>query len=563
MSLSLFRRKNINQAIKDVESPEHGSGLAKVLTVRDLTFFGIAAIIGAGIFSTIGRASYNGGPAVSLLFVFTAIACVFTALSYAQFASTVPVSGSAYTYAYVSFGELFAWIIGWALILEYAVSNMVVAISWSEYFVSMLENIFRVHFPRWLAIDAGSAKNAYLDVQKATANGTLGEIASNMQALAKAYSDAPMIAGIRIIFNLPAGLITLLITALIYTGIKESRNASNILVIIKLAVILLVIVGGVFYIDTANWKPFAPNGVKGVMMSVASVFFAFIGFDSISTTAEECKDPQRDLPKAMLITLAICTVLYVVITLVLTGMVNYKELGVNDPLAYVFEKVDFDWMAGIISVSAVVAITSALLAYQVGQPRIWMVMSRDGLLPKKFSEIHKKYQTPGFATIITGLFVGIPSLFMNMQFFIDLTSVGTFFAFILVCCGILYMDHTGLSEKSKFKVPYLNGKYIIGIVFLAAIYWTHVNTDGLFAHIQEKPLIVVFWLTWLGLSVFALKYNFSILPVMGVLTNLYLMTELGWTNWRMFLIWLVIGVAIYFMYGYKNSKLSPSNISKK
>jgi amino acid transporter len=319
-----------------------------------------------------------------------------------------------------------------------------------------------------------------------------------------------------------------------------------------------VIVGGVFYIDTANWKPFAPNGMKGVMMSVASVFFAFIGFDSISTTAEECKDPQRDLPKAMLITLAICTVLYVIITLVLTGMVNYKELGVNDPLAYVFEKVNFDWMAGIISVSAVVAITSALLAYQVGQPRIWMVMSRDGLLPKKFSKIHKKYKTPSFATIVTGLFVGIPSLFMNMQFFIDLTSVGTFFAFILVCCGILYMDHTGLSKASKFKVPYINGKYIIGIVFLSGLYWTHFYTDGIFAHISEKPLIVVFWLAWLTISVMAVKYKFSLLPVMGILTNLYLMTELGWTNWRMFLIWVVIGIAIYFLYGYKNSKLNKA-----
>jgi amino acid transporter len=558
MLKSLFRRKNIDQAIKDVNSVEHGSGLAKVLGVRDLTMFGIAAIIGAGIFSTIGRASFNGGPAVSLLFVFTAIACVFTALSYAQFASTVPVSGSAYTYAYVSFGELFAWIIGWALVLEYAVSNMVVAISWSEYFVSMLENIFRVHFPRWLAIDAGTAKLAYQDVQNATANGTLGEIASNMKALAQAYVDAPTIAGIKIIFNLPAGAITGLITALIYTGIKESRNASNILVIIKLAVILLVIVGGVFYIDTANWKPFAPNGMKGVMMSVASVFFAFIGFDSISTTAEECKDPQRDLPKAMLITLAICTVLYVIITLVLTGMVNYKELGVNDPLAYVFEKVNFDWMAGIISISAVVAITSALLAYQVGQPRIWMVMSRDGLLPKKFSKIHKKYKTPSFATIVTGLFVGIPSLFMNMQFLIDLTSVGTFFAFILVCCGILYMDHTGLSKASKFKVPYVNGKFIIGITFLAALFWTKYNTDDVFAHISEKPLIIVFWLAWLVLSIMAIQYKFSLLPVMGILTNLYLMTELGWTNWRMFLIWVVIGIAIYFLYGYKNSKLNKA-----
>lgn len=558
MNNSLFRRKNINQVLTDVDSNEHSSGLAKILTVRDLTFFGIAAIIGAGIFSTIGRASFNGGPAVSLLFVFTAIACVFTALSYAQFASTVPVSGSAYTYAYVSFGELFAWIIGWALILEYAVSNMVVAISWSEYFISMLENVFRVHFPRWLAIDYGTAKNAFDEVQKATAEGKLAEVANNIKTLAQAFSDAPIVGGMKILLNLPAGLITALITSLIYIGMKESRNASNILVIIKLGVILLVIIGGIFYVKADNWSPFAPNGMQGVMMSVASVFFAFIGFDSVSTTAEECKDPQRDLPRAMIYCLVICTILYVIITLVLTGMVNYKELGVNDPLAYVFEKVQLNWMAGVISVSAVVAITSALLAYQIGQPRIWMVMSRDGLLPKKFSTIHTKYKTPAFATIITGLFVGIPSLFMNMQFFIDLTSVGTFFAFILVCAGILYMDVNGLSEKSKFKVPYVNGKYIIGIGLVIALWWTHQNTDGITAHLSEKPLMAVFWLTWLAVSVLGFIHSFSLLPVLGILTNLYLMSELGWSNWRMFIIWLAIGMVIYFVYGFKNSKLAKN-----
>jgi basic amino acid/polyamine antiporter, APA family len=493
---------------------------------------------------------------VSLLFVFTAIACVFTALSYAQFASTVPVSGSAYTYAYVSFGELFAWIIGWALILEYAVSNMVVAISWSEYFISMMENVFRVHFPRWLAIDYGSAKSAFEQVQAATAAGKLGEITNGMKSIAQAFTEAPVIGGIKMILNLPAGLITVLITSLIYIGIKESRNAANILVIIKLGVILLVIIGGIFYVKADNWSPFAPNGMQGVMMSVASVFFAFIGFDSVSTTAEECKDPQRDLPRAMIYCLVICTVLYVIITLVLTGMVNYKELGVNDPLAYVFEKVELNWMAGIISVSAVVAITSALLAYQLGQPRIWMVMSRDGLLPKKFSEIHPKYKTPAFATIITGLFVGIPSLFMNMQFFIDLTSVGTFFAFILVCGGILYMDVNGLSEKAKFKVPRVNGKYIIGIGLIIALWWTQTYTDGITAHLSEKPLMTVFWLVWLVLSALGFMYSFSLLPVLGILTNLYLMSELGWSNWRMFIIWLAIGLVIYFAYGYRNSKLA-------
>jgi basic amino acid/polyamine antiporter, APA family len=555
MNSSLFRKKQVNQVLNDAEN-SHSSGLMRVLTVRDLTFFGIAAIIGAGIFSTIGRASFNGGPAVSLLFVFTAIACVFTALSYAQFASTIPVSGSAYTYAYVSFGELFAWIIGWSLILEYAVSNMVVAISWSEYFITMLEGVFRVHFPRWLATDYSTAKGAFDTVQNAVAGGTLKDIPSNTQALSQAFQDAPALGSLKVIFNLPAGLVTALITGLIYIGIKESRNASNILVIIKLGVILLVIFGGVFYVKPENWSPFAPNGVGGVMMSVASVFFAFIGFDSVSTTAEECKDPQRDLPRAMIYCLIICTILYVIITLVLTGMVNYKELGVNDPLAYVFEKVELNWMAGVISVSAVVAITSALLAYQVGQPRIWMVMSRDGLLPKQFGSIHPKYKTPAFATIITGLLVGIPSLFLNMQFFIDLTSVGTFFAFILVCGGILYMDDKGLSQHSKFKVPRVNGKFIIGILLIVALWATQVYGGGILIQIGQKPLMIVFWLVWVALAVLGFTKNFSLLPVLGILTNLYLMTELGWSNWQMFIIWLVIGLTIYFLYGYQHSKLA-------
>jgi APA family basic amino acid/polyamine antiporter len=555
MLKDIFRKKQITQIL--FESENNKSNLNKILTLRDLTFFGIAAIIGAGIFSTIGRASYNGGPAVALLFVFTAIACVFTALSYAQFASTVPVSGSAYTYAYVSFGELFAWIIGWALILEYAVSNMVVAISWSEYFVSMLQNVFHVHFPRYLAIDYGTAKTAFEQVKNATASGTTANLASNTFELAKIYEFAPLVANFKIIFNLPAGIITTLVTALIYIGIKESKNATNILVYIKMGVILLVIIGGVFYVKTENWVPFAPNGMNGVMLSVASVFFAFIGFDSISTTAEECINPQRDLPKAMIYCLVICTVLYIIISLVLTGMVNYKELGVNDPLAYVFEKLEINWMAGIISVSAVVAITSALLAYQLGQPRIWMVMSRDGLLPKKFSNVHPKYKTPAFATVITGLLVGIPSLFMNMQFFIDLTSVGTFFAFILVCAGILYMDFKGLSKESKFKVPYLNGKYIIGLILLITAIWVQYSF-GFGNLISEKPLISVFWAAWLLLSVLGFKYNFSIIPVLGILTNLYLMSELGWTNWRMFIIWLIIGIGIYVFYGFKNSKLNKS-----
>jgi APA family basic amino acid/polyamine antiporter len=543
---SIFRRKSINHVLASTGG-EQGAGLHKVLGVRDLTSFGIAAIIGAGIFSTIGRASFEGGPAVSLLFIFVAIACVFTALCYAQFASMVPVSGSAYTYAYVSFGEIFAWVIGWALILEYAVSNMVVAISWSEYFIGMLTG-FGIPFPDYLTIDYGTAHKGYLALQNHE------PLTDSLKIAADAYLHAPVLGGVKILMDLPAGVITLLVTSLVYIGIRESRTASNMLVVLKLIVIGLVISVGVFYIKPENWSPFAPNGAKGVLGGVASVFFAFIGFDSISTTAEECKNPQRDLPKAMLYCLAICTVLYVLITLVLTGMVNYTELKVDDPLAYVFQKIGFNFAAGVISVSAVVAITSALLVYQMGQPRIWMSMSRDGLLWKRFSKIHPKFQTPSFATIITGLVVAIPSLFLDMGFFVDLTSVGTFFAFILVCAGILYLDYQGLSKDAKFKVPYLNGQYIVGTVFVLVFGYV-LSTGTLISQIEEKPLLLIFWLVWIALSVLAYLHKCSILPILGILTNLYLMTELGVTNWTIFIIWLLIGLAIYGGYGYRHSKL--------
>jgi APA family basic amino acid/polyamine antiporter len=555
MGNSLFQRKNIDQAVKDASDESHGPSLERVLSVKDLTFFGLAAIVGAGIFSTIGKAVFAGGPAVSLLFIFVAIACVFTALSYAQFASTVPVSGSAYTYAYVTFGEIFAWIIGWALVLEYAVSNIVVAISWSEYFVTMLENVFRIHWPRWLAIDSFTASSAFNEVAAARVAGTLSELPSHTLQMAKVYESAPTLGSLKVLMNLPAAIITVLITWLIYLGIKESRNVSNLLVYIKIGIVLLVIFGGIFYVDTANWTPFAPNGAKGVMLSVAAVFFSFIGFDAISTTAEETKNPQRDLPRAMIYALIVTTVLYVLITLVLTGMVNYKELGVNDPLAFVFEKLGMKWMAGVISVSAVVAISSALLAFQVAQPRIWMVMSRDGLLPKVFGDIHKKYKTPWFSTLVTGVLVAVPAMFLNMEFVIDLTAVGTLFAFILVCGGILYMDHTGLSQKAKFRVPYINGKLLILPLLAIGLFLVYKYVGAEYLHPLDHPLYGIFWLTWFVLGLLAIKYNFSLLPVIGILVNLYLMAELGTSNWTMFLIWLVIGIVIYFSYGYKHSKL--------
>lgn len=544
---SFIRKKSIDSISGDGDTT--GSGMRRVLGVRDLTLFGIAAIIGAGIFSTIGRAAFHGGPAVSLLFVFVAIACIFTALCYAQFASMISVSGSAYTYTYVSLGEIFAWGIGWALILEYAVSNMVIAISWSEYFTTLLHG-FGITWPDWLAIGYSTAHKAYDTVSSGAT-----DLPAHIIKAAETYRNAPELFGMKVLINLPAGLVVTALTYLVFIGIKESKTINNLLVYLKIGIILGVILAGAFFVKPENWSPFAPNGLQGVLGGVAAVFFAFIGFDSISTTAEESKNPQRDMPRAMLYCLGICTVLYVAIALVLTGMVNYKELGVDDPLAYVFQVVNMDFIAGVISATAVIAITSAILVFQIGQPRIWMNMSRDGLLWPKFSKIHPKYKTPSFSTIIAGILVCIPSLFLDMQFVVDLTSVGTFFAFILVCSGILFLDHKGESKKAKFKVPYINGQYIIFILFLVGVPLFISKTD--FAEvISRKPLLIVFWAVWLGLAVAAFRYKFSLLPVMGILTNLYLMTELGWSNWVMFLIWLGIGMTIYLGYGYRKSKLA-------
>ena len=407
--MSLFRKKSIEKIVQDAEAGlvdgHSTNGLKKVLGVRDLTLMGIAAVVGAGIFSTIGTAAFHGGPGISILFVITAVTCGFSALCYAEFASRVPIAGSAYTYAYVTFGELVAWIIGWALILEYAIGNIVVAISWSGYFINLLEG-FHIHLPGWLSTNFETAQQGYEEAMKHLAAGGTPATFSKLARIGyDAITNAPMIGQTRIILNIPAFVIVVLITMLVYRGIKESKKSTNIMVIFKIAIILMVIVLGFFYVDTANWAPFMPNGFKGVLAGVSAVFYAYIGFDAISTTAEECKNPQRDMPKGMIYSLLICTVLYILIALVLTGMVNYSELKVDDPLAFVFERIGLHKIGYIISISAVVATTSVLLVFQLGQPRIWMSMSRDGLLPKKFSQVHPKFGTPSFATIITGIFV--------------------------------------------------------------------------------------------------------------------------------------------------------------
>ena len=462
----LFRKKTVQDILKQVEKNNAGghNTLGKHLTARDLTAFGIAAIVGAGIFSTIGKASADGGPAVIFLFLFTAIACSFAAFAYAEFASMVPVSGSAYTYSYVAFGEIIAWIIGWALIMEYSVGNITVAISWSDYFTSLLESS-GLHLPQWVQMDFLSASQGFNDATALMQGGKkYANLSPALQDAYTAWTTSPVIGSFHFVADLPALLIIVLITALIYRGMKESRNASNVMVVVKLCIVLLVIAVGAFYVDTANWDPFAPNGVTGVLKGVSAVFFAYIGFDAISTTAEECVNPQRDLPRGMMWAIIICTLLYIAVVLVLTGMVPYHQLNVGDPLAFVFEKLDLKWMSGIIAVSAVVAMASVLLVFQMGQPRIWMSMSRDGLLPKRFSKVHPKYKTPSYATIVTGFVVAVPALFLNLTLVTDLTSIGTLFAFVLVCAGVLVLQNRTDIPRGKFKTPYMNSKFIMPVL---------------------------------------------------------------------------------------------------
>lgn len=537
------------------------------LGVRDLTFMGVAAIIGASIFSAIGQASANGGPAVSMLFVFTAMACMFTAFCYARFAATVPISGSAYTYAYTSLGEIVAWILGWNLLLEYAISNVAVAISWSKYFVDLLEGL-GVHVPEFMTMDYLSAKRAFTETSSALASGEKFEALSvNLREGFTAYQSAPTIFGWHFVANIPALLITVAITYLVYIGIKESKNTNNILVILKLLVIMIVVGVGAFYVQVENWTPFAPNGISGVLKSVAAVCFAYIGFDSISTTAEECKNPQRDIPKAMMYALIICTVLYVLVTLVLTGIVPSENLaGIEDPLAFMFMQVGLPGVAGIVAASAVIALTSALLVYQLGQPRIWMTMSRDGLLPKAFSRIHPQYRTPSFSTIMTGVLVGVPALFANLEEVINLSSIGTLFAFVLVCGGVLVLDLDPENQKkSKFKIPYINSSYYVGISLILAlglISYSGVNLgewlEGLYSGETKADHFIMFgfFIIWSVMSFFSITKKLSLIPVLGLLVNLYLMTQMGSTNWERFMYWCLAGVVIYFGYSYRRSKLA-------
>ena len=553
---SLLRRKSLDKIIQEHQAGlgDHTESLRRVLGVKDLTLLGVAAVIGAGIFSTIGKAAFDGGPGVIFLFIITAVTCGFTALCYAEFASRVPVAGSAYTYSYVTFGEIVAWVIGWALILEYSIGNVVVAISWSSYFNNILK-AFHIFLPDWLTVGYSTVKMSY---DAAIAQG----VAPSGPGLI--YTHAPTIGGMPFIINLPAFIIICLITMLAYIGIRESKKSANFMVTLKLIILAVIAVVGVYVIFSnhsfSNWTPFMPHGMTGVLKGVSAVFFAYIGFDAISTTAEECGNPQRDLPRGMMYALGICTVIYIVITLVITGMVHYTEFeGKTDPLAFVFDKINMHKLGFVISVGAVIASTSVLIVYQIGQPRIWMSMSRDGLLPKPFGRVHPRFQTPSFSTIVTGVLVAIPVLFVDDVLMTDLTSIGTLFAFVLVCGGVLVLPRIA-KQPGRFSLPYINGKWIIPLLFIifAILFrerivddFTHLSSEG-----HEEILFLIFLLLSAVIAVQSFLKAYSLIPVLGMLCCMYLMIEIPVKSWIVFFGWMAVGLGVYFMYGFRHSRLS-------
>lgn len=549
----LFRRKRYNEN-------DHSTGLNRVLGVWDIVFFGLAAIIGAGSFSSLGEAIFRGGPGVISLYIICGIACGFTALSYAEFASRIPTAGSAYTYAYASFGELIAWIIGWALIMEYSFGNIYVAFSWSDYFTSFVERL-GFHIPDFLSTSYPEAKKAF-------------ESGSENSELVNAWNSAPVIGGLKFIVDVPALIINALITGLVYVGVKESKNFNNLLVILKLAVIFLIIAVGVAYVNADNWTPanaqgvqsFMPNGFSGVMAAVSGVFFAYIGFDALSVLSEETKNPQKNLPRGMIISLVLSTVIYMALTLILTGIVHYKKFeGIGDPLAFIFspDNANLPWMEFVVSITAIVAITTVLLVFQMGQPRIWYAMSRDGLMPKKFSEIHPKYKTPSFATIVTGIAVGLPILFTDKTFILDFTSIGTIFAFVLVNGGILLMPQKE-KLKGRFHLPYVNSKFIFPVLFLGGLAGFYFWQPQFFHNLLEwsdpaegefRLSVTVYILINFVLVYLSFTKNLNLIPLLGLSSCLYLLTGMTHNNWFWFLLWFAIGLIIYFFYGVKHSKL--------
>ena len=481
--ISFLRRKSTAAVLADAERP--GQELRRSLGAFHLTMLGVGAIVGAGIFSSVGEvaAGANGnpgaGPALVVSYILCAIACGFAALCYAEIAAMVPVAGSAYTYSYVAFGEVIAWIIGWDLIIEYAIGNIYVAQSWSDYFSSFLHGVFGVDFPAWMKTDMQS-----------------------IQDMPEVAAQAPHIGDLAIGINLPAMLIVLLLTVILVVGVRESARFNAGMVVFKVGIVLAFIGIGAFFVEPSNWTPFAPNGFAGVWTGASLAFFSYIGFDAVSTAAEETADPQRNLPRGMIGALVICTVLYILLAVVMTGLVHWSELGTTDPLANALRVAGLDWFSNIVALGAVVAVTSVLLVFMLGQPRIFLAMSRDGLLPPVFGRVHPRFRTPYVGTVLTGLVVAVLTNVMTSGQALELTNIGTLFAFVLVSGGVIALRYLEPDRPRPFKVPL-----------------------------------------------------YPLTPLLAIVACVFLMSGLPATNWWRFGLWLLAGLIIYFMYGWRRSRL--------
>ncbi|MEW5981297.1 MAG: amino acid permease [Acidobacteriota bacterium] len=500
--------KSLDTLVGETQEPSHQ--LKRTLGPVQLTALGIGAIIGAGIFSAVGSAAAGGsehlgaGPAVMLSFVLTAVACGFAALCYAEFAAMVPVSGSAYTYAYATLGELVAWIIGWDLILEYAIGNVAVAVSWSGYFQELMGGL-GLGIPAWLGTDYRSAAQAARDVL--AAGGDTSGLSATVLHSAEAFNLAPRVAGMPVVLDLPAFLIVALITWVLVRGIRESAWLNSSMVALKLGIIGFFIIVGAFYVRPENWTPFAPNGFRGISSAAAIIFFAYIGFDAVSTAAEETRNPQRDMPIAMIASLIVCTIIYILTAAVLTGMLAWTELGTAEPLATAFSALGMHWVAGIISLGAVFATTSVLIVFQLGQPRIFFSMARDGLLPPWAAKVHPTFRTPHITTMLTGAVVAIFATFMNINEVVELTNIGTLFAFVLVAIGVIVLRRTHPDRPRPFRTPLV-----------------------------------------------------PIVPGLAAVMCLYLMFQLPWVTWVRFAVWLGLGIGVYLLYGMGHSRLKAGRL---